>query len=148
MRAAPPAAIIAAAVLAGCGGGASHRAITPAHPAQTAPAGRVGAASAGLRTPAVVAGCLARNHIPAKPYVRPAGLAHKATSGPYVLRVMPWNPVQLTIYDRPIAARSPRTVEDAGAVMASGNVALELDQFPPLPAAVMHTIEACAFGSG
>jgi hypothetical protein len=132
MRATPLLATIAALMIAGCGGGTRHstRPATTTH-ARGAP---------GIRTPAAVAACLQHDHIPATAYSRPA------VPGPHVLLVMPWNAVQLTIYDKSIAPRM--SVQDAGAVMASGNVALELDQIPEPPPATMRTIEACAFGSG
>jgi hypothetical protein len=123
VRATPLLATFAAVVLGGCGGGTEHR---------------VAARATGLRTPAAVAACLLSDHIPATAYPR------VAPGSPRVLLVMPWRAVQLAIYDKRVAPRM--SVQDAGAVMASGNVALELDQLPEPPPQTMHAIEACAFG--
>ena len=142
--------VTVALLIAGCGGGAMsprHRTGLSAVPTRPSAAPAAPSAATGIRSFATVAACLRTHAIPAAPYRPPARTAvQSSASTPRVLLVMPWNAVQLTVYKAAVASRSSVIVMDNGAVMAFGNVALELDQLPEPPPATMRTIEACAFG--
>lgn len=160
---AAPCALAGAILIAGCGGGSSSgsrppapaRPATPAQPAAPAveplptpaapPPTPTTVTGSGIRSFATISTCLRTHDVPTSAPQAPAGVAPRPST-PKILLVMPWDAVQITVYDAPHAATSSVTLADGGAVMSRGNVSLALDLIPEPPAAAMRTIEACALG--
>jgi hypothetical protein len=151
-------AVAGAILVAGCGGGSAsgggsgHTPAAPAPPPTPsvpapapAPPTPSSVTGPGNRSFAAVSSCLRQHDVPTTVYAPPAGVA-VAKSMPKILLAMPWDAVQITIYDTPHAGTSSVTLADGGAVMSRGNVSMALDAIPEPPAPTMRTIEACALG--
>jgi hypothetical protein len=151
-------AVAGAILVAGCGGGSASGGKSGRPPAAPAPppTPSVPAPAPAPPTPSSVAGpgsrsfgavssCLRQHDVPTTVYAPPAGVTVEKST-PKILLAMPWNAVQITIYDTPHAGTSSVTLANGGAVMSRGNVSMALDEIPEPPAPTMRTIEACALG--